>query len=48
MDSINSFFESIIGFSYDVNPMLFTIYCFFVFWFMYQIFGLIYRGFGIK
>lgn len=48
MTSINDFFSSIIGFDYITNPALFLFYGLFVFWFMYQLFGLIYRGFGIK
>lgn len=48
MSSINDFFENIIGFSFNDNPVLYAIYCLFVFWFLYQLFGLIYRGFGIK
>lgn len=46
--TINDFFENIIGFGFDDNSTLFILYSLFIFWFLYQIFGLIYRGFNIK
>ena len=48
MSDINSYFEHIIGFAYDTNPMLFILYAMFIFWFLYQLFGLIYRVLRIK
>lgn len=48
MSTINDFFEDIIGFNYITNPALFILYTLFIFWFIYQLFGFIYRALGIK
>lgn len=48
MTTIDDFFTNIIGFTYDSSPTLFIFYGLFIFWFMYQLFGLIYRAFGVK
>lgn len=45
---IIDYLNNIIGFTYAEMPTLYILCFFFVFWFLYQIFGLIYRVFGIK
>lgn len=46
--SMISYFDSLLGFTYADNPLLYLIGVMFIMWFFYQLFGLIYRVFGVK
>lgn len=46
--SMIGYFNSILGFEYTDNPTLYLIGVLVIIWFLYQIFGLIYRVFGVK
>lgn len=46
--SMISYFDSLLGFTYADNPLLYLIGVMFIMWFIYQFFGLIYRVFGVK
>ena len=46
--SMISYFDSLLGFSYTDNPVLYLIGVMFIMWFFYQLFGLIYRILGVN
>lgn len=48
MGSMIGYFDSILGFTYTDNPTLYLIGVMVIIWFLYQIFGLIYRVFGVR
>lgn len=48
MGSMIGYFDSILGFTYADNPTLYLIGVMVIIWFLYQIFGLIYRVFGVR
>lgn len=48
MGSMIGYFDNILGFTYAQNPTLYLIGVLVIIWFLYQIFGLIYKVFGVR